>query len=213
MGKAEKKNKGEEEIRKLWNEPDYQKIHEEARQTVSRYVKELNFLYEEKKKEGFIRSIESRMKTPESIMHKLDRKGLDWNVENMTERLHDISGVRVICFDIKEIYWLANRIAGDERYEILKFKDYIRRPKKNGYKSFHIVLKVPVESGGEQKIVQVELQLRTIVMDAWASLDSRLRYKKQDALPEELEERMQKLAKTCGRLDRMIQRMLKDAEE
>ncbi len=213
MGKKE----GEAEIRKVWNAPEYQKLHEEARKNIEQYLKELNYLYQEKAKEGFIRYMESRMKTPESIMQKLDRKGLAWNVKNMEKHLHDVSGVRVICFDIKEIYWIASRIARDERYEIIKFKDYIRKPKKNGYESFHIVLNVPVEvmlekDQREQKGVQVELQLRTIVMDAWASLDSRIRYKKNSKVSEELEQRMHKYAKTCRRMDRMIRRMLAEAD-
>lgn len=212
MEKKAGKRIGETEIRKLWNAPDFQKMNEDARRKIEQYLTELNYLYEQKTHAGFVRYMESRMKTPESIMQKLERKGLAWTVENMTERLHDISGVRVICFDIKEIYWIAHRIAGDERYEIIKFKDYIRKPKKNGYESFHIVLNVPVELNGEQKSVQVELQLRTIVMDAWATLDSRVRYKKKDRLPEELESRMRKTVKTCRRLDRMIRRTLAEAD-
>ena len=207
--------KHETEIHKAWNNWDYQKMHAYARKEIEQYLKELNYLYDEKRGEGFIRYIESRMKTPESIIQKMERKGMELSVKNMKERINDISGVRIVCYDVKQIYWITNRIAKDGRYKIIKFKDYIRKPKKNGYESFHMLLSVPVRltPDGEIRDVKVELQLRTILMDAWAAMDARIRYKKKSKISDVLEQNMQKFAKTVHRLDKVIQEMLAELDE
>lgn len=199
---------GEIEIRKKWSAESFQKKHECARRQVELYIRELNFRYQEKTGYSFIRYMEARMKTPESIMNKLERKGLDRTARNMEDKLNDVSGVRVICFSIKEIYWIARQISKDEKYRIVKFKDYVRRPKKNGYESFHIVLEVPVGGEDKEEAVRVELQIRTIIMDAWASMDNRISYKKNKKLPPEMEQRIQKYAKIGRRLDKMLQKAL-----
>ena len=175
-----------------------------ARQQVKLYMEELNVLYQQQTGYGFIRFMEERMKRPESIYGKLLRKGYEPDFETANEKLNDISGVRVIAYCLGEIYWIADRVALEGRFPLRKVKDYIRKPKKNGYESYHMILEVPVLNGDEEKIVPVELQLRTIVMDAWASMDTRISYKKKKNLPLEEERRIKKYAKLGKHLDCLL---------
>lgn len=191
-------------IENLWNTAEFQKAHSIARCKVQEYILEQDMLYQAKHGSSLIRLMESRMKTIESIERKLEHKNLDKNVWNMIEGLHDLSGVRVICYDIKQIYWLARQLADDGRYEIVKVKDYVRKPKKNGYESYHIICNVPVSLEGKEHIIKVEIQIRTIIMDAWASLDTKLRYKKNEVLSEAIELRIHKYAKWSRRMDKLV---------
>ena len=127
--------KTEKEIHKSWCNGGFQQKHAEARKKVELYVQELNSRYIEMNGNGFMRYMESRMKTPESICGKLERKGLPTDFETAVGRLNDISGVRVIFYCLKEVYWIARQIGKDERFPIIKIKDYIEKPKKNGYES------------------------------------------------------------------------------
>lgn len=191
-----------EEVRNAWKDDEFQRVHALARDFVVRDLRELDGFYIVKTGHGFTRFIETRMKTPESICNKLKRKGLEVDFESATENLNDISGVRCICYSVKEIYWIARQIGKDPRFTIIKAKDYIRKPKKNGYESYHIVMDVPVE----KKMVRVELQLRTIIMDAWAGMDNHISYKKENGVSAEMSKRIEKYAKMGRRLDRLIQR-------
>lgn len=191
-----------EEVRNAWKDDEFQRVHALARDFVVRDLRELDGFYIVKTGHGFTRFIETRMKTPESICNKLKRKGLEVDFESATENLNDISGVRCICYSVKEIYWIARQIGKDPRFTIIKAKDYIRKPKKNGYESYHIVMDVPVE----KKMVRVELQLRTIIMDAWAGMDNHISYKKENGVSAEMSKRIKKYAKMGRRLDRLIQR-------
>ena len=221
-----------EELRKRWENEDFQRKHALAREAVVRCLRELNGYYIVKTGHGFIRFIESRMKTPESICDKLERKGFDRDFETAVEELNDISGVRCICYSVKEIYWVARQIGKDPRFTILKAKDYIRKPKKNGYESYHIVMEVPVPAhliedkladkapgkaakkasgkAAKDRSVRVEVQLRTMIMDAWAGMDNRNSYKKEKELSPEMAKRIEKYAKIGRRLDKLIQRTLEE---
>ena len=201
----------ENEIHKNWCDGEFQKKHAEARKKIELYVQELNCRYIEKTGNGFLRYTESRMKTPESICGKLERKGLPKEFETAVERLNDISGVRGICYCLKEVYWIAKQIAKEERFPIVKVKDYIEKPKKNGYESYHIILQVPVIFEEVSDILPVELHIRTIVMDAWAGMDNRISYKKKKLSPE-LEKSIHKYAKIARRLDSLIQKSLDEAK-
>lgn len=175
MAKETDMDKQIEQLRSSWENEEFQKKHAEARNLVMRTLRELNGFYIAKTGYGFTRFVESRMKTPESICGKLQRKGRPVDFKTATEVLNDISGVRCICYSVKEIYWIAHQIGKDSRFQIIKAKDYIRKPKKNGYESYHIIMDVPVEN----EYVRVELQLRTLIMDAWAEMDNRISYKKK----------------------------------
>ena len=211
-----------EKLRRSWENDEFQRMHALARETVVRNLRELNGFYIVKTGHGFTRLVESRMKTPESICGKLKRKGYDIDFETAVSELNDISGVRCICYSVKEIYWIARQIGKDSRFTIIKVKDYIRKPKKNGYESYHIVMDVPVqmedsEQGLKKKeqpdtrMVRVELQLRTMIMDAWAGMDNRVSYKKEKEVSPEMAKRIEKYAKIGRRLDKLIQRTLDEA--
>ena len=152
------KKKGEKnlrEIEKQWESRDFKELHEKAREEICQYIKELDGKYKEKTGYEFLRYMEERLKTPESILCKLERKGLPVDFDTAVERLSDISGVRAICYCVDDIYWIAKQMAREERYLIVKFKDFIMKPKKCGYQSYHIVLLVPVtlENGIDRKSV------------------------------------------------------------
>lgn len=112
--------------------------------------------------------------------------------------------------DVKEIYWIARQIGKTDTYTVVKAKDYIRKPKKNGYESYHIVLDIPMSYKGKTTVVRVELQLRTMIMDAWAGMDNRVSYKK--GVPPEMERRIEKYARIGRRLDKLIQKTLDDSK-
>lgn len=125
-----------------------------------------------------IESISCRIKKPISIIEKLKRKKLDISLRNIEENLHDVAGIRVICSFPKDIYQLADKICSQDDIRLIEKKDYIQTPKENGYRSLHLILEVPVFFADEKKWMQVEVQFRTIAMDFWASIEHKVRYKK-----------------------------------
>ena len=125
-----------------------------------------------------IETIKSRIKKPESIAKKLIHKNLDVTIENIFTNLNDVAGIRVICGFIDDIYDVADMIKAQDDINILQIKDYIKYPKVNGYRSYHMIVEVPVFFADRKQLMKVEIQLRTIAMDFWASLEHQLRYKK-----------------------------------
>ncbi|WP_352400364.1 GTP pyrophosphokinase family protein [Anaerotignum sp.] len=123
-------------------------------------------------------SIKSRIKKPLSIVEKLNRKGFPITVESMEENLFDIAGIRVICSFVDDIYAIAALLVQQDDITLIEAKDYIKNPKENGYRSLHLLLEVPVFLAEEKKPMKVEVQFRTIAMDFWASLEHKLKYKK-----------------------------------
>lgn len=124
-----------------------------------------------------IHNIESRIKSPQSIVGKLQKKGKPVSPESARENLTDIAGVRVICCYIDDIYAIADLLTKHSAFQLIKVKDYIKNPKPNGYRSFHMILNVPVFMSNGKQFVPVEIQIRTIAMDFWASLEHQLHYK------------------------------------
>ncbi|MDE6603589.1 MAG: GTP pyrophosphokinase family protein [Lachnospiraceae bacterium] len=126
-----------------------------------------------------ITSINSRLKSSASIMEKLNRKGLPFTVENVEENLHDVAGIRVVCSYVDDIYVLAEALAQQDDITVIRRKDYIRNPKPNGYRSYHMIVSVPVFFSDQTREMAVEVQIRTIAMDFWASLEHQLKYKQE----------------------------------
>ena len=124
-----------------------------------------------------IHHIESRLKTPASIVDKLGRYGKQVSFENMERYILDIAGVRVICSYIQDVYALVETLERQDDLEIVKIKDYIAQPKPNGYRSLHLIVRIPVYFMAKKEMVPVEIQIRTIAMDFWASLEHGLKYK------------------------------------
>lgn len=125
-----------------------------------------------------ISSISSRVKKPESITQKLYKKGLPFTVEAIMTNLSDVAGVRIICEFVDDIYTIAAMLAMQDDLKLIKIKDYIKYPKPNGYRSYHMIVEIPVFFSKGKTPMRVEIQIRTIAMDFWASLDHELKYKK-----------------------------------
>lgn len=129
-----------------------------------------------------IESVKTRLKSPESIMEKLQRRGYPLTVESIEQNLNDIAGVRVICSFPADIYRLADALLKQDDIHLLQRKDYIQTPKPNGYRSLHLIVETPIFLHDQKRMMKVEVQFRTISMDWWASLEHKIRYKKD--LPE-----------------------------
>ena len=130
-----------------------------------------------------IASISTRLKRTESVMDKLERKGLPFNLTTVEENIHDMAGIRVICSYIDDIYLIADALLRQDDITLVQRKDYIENPKENGYRSLHLIVEVPVFLTNHKKQMKVEVQIRTIAMDFWASLEHQMKYKQ--AIPEE----------------------------
>lgn len=168
-------------------------------------LKVLNEEFSEKYKRNPFESIKSRLKTPESIYEKLERKGYPVNVDNIREHLSDVAGLRVICSFPDDIYRLANLFTRQGDIILLKEKDYIKNPKASGYRSLHLILNVPVFLSNEVKYVKAEIQFRTIAMDFWASLEHKMHYKKNIENAEKAAAQLKECAATIEKLDYKMQ--------
>ena len=146
-------------------------------------------------------SIESRLKSPTSIVEKMMSKGIEINVENMEGEIFDIAGIRVVCSFKEDIYRLADLLVQQDDILLLARKDYIANPKPNGYRSFHIIVDIPIFLSEGKKHMKVEVQFRTIAMDFWASVDHKLKYKKELKHPEEVVARLKKCADNLAKMD------------
>lgn len=150
-------------------------------------------------------TIESRLKSPQSIMEKLSRKGLAATVESIEENLNDVAGIRVICSFPEDIYILADELCSQDDIRLIARKDYINNPKPNGYRSLHLIVEIPIFIMPEKKYMRVEVQFRTIAMDFWASLEHKLKYKKE--IGSELTEISAELKKCADEISRLDMKM------
>lgn len=156
-----------------------------------------------------IHTLKSRIKSPDSIIGKLNRKGLPISVEAIRTNLYDIAGVRVICQYIDDIYTLAGLLTSHDDIELLKTKDYIKNPKPNGYRSLHIVVNVPVFLSTGKDYAPVEIQIRTMAMDFWASLEHELHYKTSKNVEQSLSDELYYCAETIADTDKRMQEIYK----
>lgn len=185
-------------------DPDYRLRCKAAIDILMAKLKMINAELSGQKKRTVISQVTSRIKSAESIYAKLLKKGLEPDFETDRKNLKDLIGIRVVCPFEDELYQVAEFLEMQKDIEIIRIKDYIRNPKKNGYKSLHLIVKVPIYSAeGEQKEL-VEIQLRTIAMDYWSVLEYELYYKKRDNA--EIEAELKKYAEEIANLD---YRMLK----
>ena len=148
-----------------------------------------------------IEHIKSRLKTPSSIVKKLKRAGHDVTIQNMVERLNDIAGIRIICSYTQDIYQIADMIARQSDVTILHVKDYIRNPKPNGYKSYHMVATIPIYLSQGPAETKVEIQIRTVAMDCWASLEHKIYYKFEGNAPASVQAELKACAAVVDMLD------------
>lgn len=160
-----------------------------------------------------IASITSRLKSSTSIMEKLARQGVPFSVDNVNEHLHDVAGIRVICSYVDDIYRLAEALAKQDDITVLNFKDYIKNPKPNGYRSYHMIVSVPVFFSDQTREMKVEVQIRTIAMDFWASLEHQLKYKKEIPEQQEVVRQLTQCAKQIAEVDAQMYEIRKRIEQ
>ena len=146
-------------------------------------------------------SIRTRLKSIPSIIEKLQRRGLNFTFDSLENDLFDIAGIRVVCSFVQDVYKLCDALLSQDDIELLEMKDYIKNPKANGYRSLHLIIVVPIFLEKEKKMMKVEIQLRTIAMDCWATLEHQLRYKKGKEIDQEMHEALNKCARLAADLD------------
>ncbi len=149
-----------------------------------------------------IETIKTRLKSEESILKKIKKKKLSYSLKEIEENIFDIAGIRVICSFEEDIYLLADCLLKQDDIKLIEMKDYIKHPKDNGYRSLHLIVEVPIFLQNEKRIMKVEVQLRTIAMDFWASLEHKLRYKKN--LSYDISKEISEDLLECAAISRML---------
>lgn len=151
-----------------------------------------------------ITTIQSRIKSPVSILTKLQKRGVPISLESIQKELNDVAGIRVICTFIDDIYTLAEKLRSQDDLVVVSVKDYIKNPKPNGYRSYHMIVEVPVFFSDAKENIRVEIQIRTVAMDFWATLEYDIKYKKEfqgcDGIVKELKECADTIAETDRRM-------------
>ena len=176
-------------------------LYSSALKSINTKIEILNNEYIQLYNYNPIEHITSRLKTPASIVKKLQHAGKDVTIENMVEYLNDIAGIRIICSFMSDIYPIADMIARQADITVLHVKDYIKYPKSNGYKSYHMVVTIPVYLRDGKVDTRVEIQIRTIAMDFWASLEHKIAYKFEGNPPDYMETELKACADMVDMLD------------
>ena len=148
-----------------------------------------------------INSIKSRLKTLPAIKEKLERRELPYSLQSIEENIHDVAGLRVCCSFTEDVYMLADALLKQDDIILVQKKDYIETPKENGYRSLHLIVAVPIYLSSEKRMMKVEIQLRTIAMDFWASIEHQLRYKKDHEYTKAMADELFSCAKISADLD------------
>lgn len=154
-----------------------------------------------------IEHVNARLKSPESILEKARRRGVETTFESIRANILDIAGVRVVCSFISDAYWVAKMLARQSDITVVQVKDYIETPKANGYKSLHLIVRVPIFLSESVEHMNVELQIRTVAMDFWASLEHKIYYKFDQEVPEALLTELAEAADVANRLDAKMERL------
>ncbi len=180
-------------------------IYESAIKQIETKLDILNKESSVKRTRNPISTIKSRIKSPESIANKLQKKGFPVTFDSMMKNLNDIAGVRVICPYISDIYSVRDMLLKQPDLTLIKQNDYIEEPKESGYRSLHLVMEIPVYLSKTEHHVRVEIQLRTIAMDFWASLEHQIHYKNSAQVPESIRRELFRVAETIAMTDREME--------
>ena len=156
-----------------------------------------------------ISSIKTRLKSFPSISEKLSRKGISNDIDSIEKNLNDVAGVRVICSFLEDVYSLADALLKQDDIILIEKKDYIKNPKPHGYRSLHIIVGIPIFLAHEKRVMKVEIQLRTIAMDFWASLEHQLRYKKETTFTADMAKELLNCAELSAELDNKMDSLRK----
>ena len=154
-----------------------------------------------------IHHMESRVKSPESILEKITRKGYDLDLNHISKQLLDIGGIRVICHYVDDIYTVAQLLKKQDDITVIREIDYIKNPKPNGYRSLHLVVEVPVFFVNRVEKIPVEVQIRTMAMDFWASLEHQLRYKAEGEIPKFIADELKECSENIADSDLQMQKI------
>lgn len=176
-------------------------IYNAALKQVETKIEILNDEFQHVHQYNPIEHIKARIKTPESIVKKLKRHGYESTIDNMVKYINDIAGIRVICSFTSDIYRIAEMLGQQKDIQILNVKDYITYPKASGYKSYHMIVTVPVYLSDRIVDTKVEIQIRTVAMDFWASLEHKIHYKFEGDAPEHIKSELVECAKMVSDLD------------
>ena len=179
-------------------------LYNAAMKEVGTKLEILNDEFQHVHKYNPIEHIKSRIKSPESIVKKLKRYGHETSIENMVKYVNDIAGVRLICSFTSDIYRLAGMIGNQSDLKVLSIKDYIKNPKESGYKSYHMLVSVPIFLSDSVVDTKVEIQIRTIAMDFWASLEHKIYYKFEGKAPEYISRDLRECADMVSAIDDKI---------
>ncbi len=152
-----------------------------------------------------IENIKSRLKRPISIRNKLKKYGYPLSMANIEEHLHDVAGIRVVCSFPSDVYTIAEAFLNQDDVTLIQMKDYIKNPKPSGYRSLHLIIEIPIFLAKEKRMMKVEIQLRTIAMDCWASLEHQIHYKKDFAFTDEMAKELALCADISAELDERME--------
>lgn len=206
-------NSGQRMMEFMFQFMELEHLYESAIREVKTKLEILDSEFRTKYAYNPIHHINDRLKSPQSMLEKLQRKGLPVSIQSVRENLHDIAGVRVICNYIDDIYTVADLLTKQDDVKLLTKKDYIKNPKPNGYRSLHLVIETPVFLSDRKELVQVEVQIRTIAMDFWASLEHELKYKTDTEVSSDLAEQLRDCAETIAATDIRMQQIYKTLKE
>ena len=187
---------------------EFQHTYEEACKLVVERLKKINEEISLQKDRKYIKDISFRVKEPNSCLSKMQKKGYKISLEIAKEKLNDIAGVRAVCYFLDDVYQLAEILAGYSDFEVVKRKDYVKKPKASGYQSLHLILKVPVGT----ELVKVEVQLRTRAMDFWADIEHHFIYKTKEVGMEVFEKEFLKCSKSIQKIDRQMLKIRRKLE-
>ena len=187
---------------------EFQHTYEEACKLVVERLKKINEEISLQKDRKYIKDISFRVKEPNSCLSKMQKKGYKISLEIAKEKLNDIAGVRAVCYFLDDVYQLAEILAGYSDFEVVKRKDYVKKPKASGYQSLHLILQVPV--GAE--LVKVEVQFRTRAMDFWADIEHHFIYKTKEVGMEVFEKEFLKCSKSIQKIDRQMLKIRRKLE-
>ncbi|MDE7284888.1 MAG: GTP pyrophosphokinase family protein [Lachnospiraceae bacterium] len=176
-------------------------IYNSALKQISTKLDILNDEFQHVHRYNPIEHLKSRIKTPESIVKKLKRHGYESTISNMVRYVNDIAGIRVICSFTSDIYQIAEMISSQSDINVISVKDYIVNPKPSGYKSYHMLVSVPVYLSDRIENTKVEIQIRTVAMDFWASLEHKIHYKFEGNAPDHIREQLVECSKIVSDLD------------
>lgn len=184
-----------------------QHLYDSAIEVVRTYLNILDNEFSVKFQRNPIHNIESRLKSPQSIIGKLQKKGLPISTDAARKNLLDLAGIRVTCYYISDIYALVEMLGRRDDFTVIKRKDYIKNPKPSGYRSYHMILNVPVYLSTHKENAPVEIQIRTIAMDFWASLEHQLKYKTSSEITPEISEELRECAERIAETDLQMQKI------